>query len=73
MSSAVDAGIPVPAMSSALAYFDSYRSPLLPQNLIQAQRDLFGSHTYQRVDALNADFVHTDWQRLIAESIGAKP
>lgn len=47
---AIKAGIPVPTFSSALAYYDSYRSPVLPANLIQAQRDLFGAHTYQRVD-----------------------
>lgn len=47
---AIHAGIPVPTFSSALAYYDSYRSPVLPANLIQAQRDLFGAHTYQRVD-----------------------
>lgn len=47
---AIQAGIPVPTFSSALAYYDSYRSPVLPANLIQAQRDLFGAHTYQRVD-----------------------
>lgn len=47
---AIQAGIPVPTFSSALAYYDSYRSAVLPANLIQAQRDLFGAHTYQRVD-----------------------
>jgi 6-phosphogluconate dehydrogenase len=57
-------GIAVPAMSSSLAYFDSYRSAELPQNLTQAQRDYFGSHTYQRNDkGPNAPFVHTDWIR----------
>jgi 6-phosphogluconate dehydrogenase len=55
-------GIPVPAMSSSLAYFDAYRSEQLPQNLTQAQRDYFGSHTYQRNDkGPDAPFVHTDW------------
>ena len=53
-------GIPVPAFSSALAYFDSYRSARLPANLIQAQRDYFGAHTYQRTDR-DGTF-HTDWQ-----------
>ena len=58
-------GIPVPAMSSSLAYFDAYRSPELPQNLTQAQRDYFGSHTYQRNDkGVDAPFVHTDWAHL---------
>ena len=55
-------GIPAPAMSASLAYFDAYRSAELPQNLTQAQRDYFGSHTYQRTDAgPNAPFIHTDW------------
>ncbi|HSP14113.1 MAG TPA: NADP-dependent phosphogluconate dehydrogenase [Thermoanaerobaculia bacterium] len=55
-------GIAVPAMSSSLAYFDSYRSPELPQNLTQAQRDYFGAHTYQRNDkGPNAPFIHTEW------------
>jgi 6-phosphogluconate dehydrogenase len=54
-------GIPVPGMASCLAYFDSYRSESLPQNLTQAQRDAFGSHTYQRRDDPDGPFVHTDW------------
>jgi 6-phosphogluconate dehydrogenase len=58
-------GIPVPAMSSSLAYFDAYRSAELPQNLTQAQRDYFGSHTYQRNDkGADAPFVHTDWAKM---------
>ena len=65
---AVTAGIPVPAMMAALMYFDSYRSARLPQNLTQAQRDFFGSHTYQRVDRPDAGFVHTDWQSVIGQS-----
>ena len=57
-------GIPAPAMSSSLAYFDAYRSTDLPQNLTQAQRDYFGAHTYQRNDkGPDAPFVHTDWSR----------
>ena len=59
-------GIPMPAMAASLAYFDSYRAAALPQNLTQAQRDLFGAHTYQRIDRPEAGFVHTDWQALIA-------
>ncbi|MBV8518924.1 MAG: NADP-dependent phosphogluconate dehydrogenase [Acidobacteria bacterium] len=56
-------GIPVPAFSASLAYFDSYRTAELPQNLTQAQRDLFGAHTYQRNDkGADAPFVHTDWE-----------
>jgi 6-phosphogluconate dehydrogenase len=53
------AGIPVPAFSSALAYYDSYRSARLPANLLQAQRDYFGAHTYKRVD-MEGTF-HSDW------------
>jgi 6-phosphogluconate dehydrogenase len=54
-------GIPMPAMSSALGYYDSYRSAELPQNLTQAQRDAFGAHTYERRDHPERGFVHTDW------------
>ena len=58
-------GIAIPAMSASLAYFDAYRSGELPQNLTQAQRDYFGSHTYQRNDkGKDAPFVHTDWAHL---------
>ena len=64
VSAAATAGIPVPAMSAALAYFDGYRSARLPQNLTQAQRDFFGAHTYQRIDRPDAGFVHTDWREL---------
>ncbi|MFC4078352.1 NADP-dependent phosphogluconate dehydrogenase [Salinithrix halophila] len=58
---AVHSGIPVPGMSGALAYFDSYRLERLPANLLQAQRDYFGAHTYQRVDKEGT--FHTDWLR----------
>jgi 6-phosphogluconate dehydrogenase len=54
-------GIPVPAFSSALSYFDSYRSENLPANLIQAQRDYFGAHTYERTDQPRGKFFHLDW------------
>lgn len=54
-------GIPVPAFSASLDYFDSYRSAVLPQNLTQAQRDYFGAHTYERVDRPRGEFFHTDW------------
>ena len=60
LSTAILAGIPVPVLSSALAYFDSYRAAELPANLLQAQRDYFGAHTYQRTD--KAGTFHTDWQ-----------
>lgn len=53
--------IPTPALSSALAFFDGYRSDVLPANLLQAQRDYFGAHTYERVDAPRGEFHHTDW------------
>jgi 6-phosphogluconate dehydrogenase len=58
---AVENGIPVPAMSSALAFYDGYRSERLPANLIQAQRDYFGAHTYERVDQPRGEFFHTNW------------
>jgi 6-phosphogluconate dehydrogenase len=54
-------GVPVPAFASALAYFDSYRAASLPANLLQAMRDYFGSHTYERVDRPRGDFFHLDW------------
>ena len=54
-------GIPVPAFSSSLDYFDSYRRANLPQNLTQAQRDYFGAHTYQRTDKPRGEFFHTEW------------
>lgn len=54
-------GIPVPAMNSALSYFDGYRCERLPANLLQAQRDYFGAHTYERVDAQRGEFFHTNW------------
>jgi 6-phosphogluconate dehydrogenase len=60
VSAAILHGIPVPAFSSALSYYDSYRSAVLPANLIQAQRDYFGAHTYQRVD--REGVFHTNWQ-----------
>ena len=58
---AVENGIPAPAFSSALAYFDGYRSERLPANLLQAQRDYFGAHTYERLDSKRGEFFHTDW------------
>ena len=61
VASAVQNGIPVPALSSALAYFDAYRSERLPANLLQAQRDYFGAHTYERIDKARGEFFHTNW------------
>ncbi|WOO40273.1 NADP-dependent phosphogluconate dehydrogenase [Rubellicoccus peritrichatus] len=57
----VKSGVPLPCFSSALAYFDSYRSEYLPQNLLQAQRDFFGAHTYERTDKPRGQFYHIDW------------
>jgi 6-phosphogluconate dehydrogenase len=54
-------GVPLPAMSAALAYFDGYRCDRLPANLLQAQRDYFGAHTYERVDRPRGQFFHTNW------------
>ena len=54
-------GIPIPAMSSALAYYDGYRCETLPANLLQAQRDYFGAHTYERVDQPRGQVFHTNW------------
>ena len=62
ISTAQNYGVPVPAMSASLAYFDSYRTANLPQNLTQAQRDLFGAHTYHRTDKPELGAQHTDWQ-----------
>jgi 6-phosphogluconate dehydrogenase len=58
---AVEAGIPVPAYSTALAFYDGYRTARLPANLIQAQRDYFGAHTYERVDRPRGESFHTEW------------
>ena len=61
VAAAVMNGIPVPAFSSALCYYDAYRSANLPANLLQAQRDYFGAHTYERVDKERGEFFHTAW------------
>jgi 6-phosphogluconate dehydrogenase len=61
VGAAVSLGIPVPAMSSALAFYDGYRRERLPANLLQAQRDYFGAHTYERVDRPRGEFFHTNW------------
>ncbi len=58
---AIAAGIPVPAYSSALAFYDGYRTARLPANLIQAQRDYFGAHTYERLDGARGEYFHTNW------------
>jgi 6-phosphogluconate dehydrogenase len=66
---AISSGIPVPAMSSALAFFDGYCSGVLPANLIQAQRDYFGAHTYERTDRERGERFHTDWAGLNGSAI----
>lgn len=57
----IELGIPTPAFSSALAYYDGYRTERLPANLLQAQRDYFGAHSYERIDRPRGEFFHTDW------------
>ena len=57
----IEMGLPLPALGSAIAFFDGYRSERLPANLLQAQRDYFGAHTYERIDRPRGEFFHTDW------------
>ena len=61
VSEAILHGIAIPAMATALNYFDGYRSERLPANLLQAQRDYFGAHTYERIDKPRGEFFHTNW------------
>jgi 6-phosphogluconate dehydrogenase len=61
VSKAVEVGVPVPAFTTALSFFDGYRSARLPANLLQAQRDYFGAHTYERIDQPRGKFFHTNW------------
>jgi len=61
VTTAVEMGVPMPAMSAALAFYDGYRCGRLPANLLQAQRDYFGAHTYERVDKPRGEFFHTNW------------
>ena len=61
VAAAVSVGIPVPAYSAALSFYDAYRTAPLPANLIQAQRDFFGAHTYERTDRPRGEFFHTNW------------
>jgi 6-phosphogluconate dehydrogenase len=63
VATAVELGLPVPGFSAALCYYDGYRRDRLPANLLQAQRDYFGAHTYQRVDRPREEKFHTDWIR----------
>jgi 6-phosphogluconate dehydrogenase len=64
VSLGVELGVSMPSLSSALAFYDGYRSETLSANLLQAQRDYFGSHTYERVDKPRGEFFHTDWIKL---------
>ncbi len=61
VATAAENGIPIPALASALSYYDGYRTERLPANLLQAQRDYFGAHTYERVDKPRGEFFHTNW------------
>ena len=61
VSTAVLHGVWVPALSTALCYFDGFRNPRLPANLLQAQRDYFGAHQYERIDKPRGQFFHTNW------------
>ena len=61
VTAAIKLGVPTPAFSTALAFFDGYRAGRLPANLLQAQRDYFGAHTYERVDQPRGQFFHTNW------------
>ncbi len=69
VAQAVLTGVPVPAFSSALCYYDSYRSACLPANLLQAQRDYFGAHTYQRVDKPRGEIFHTEWTETSGKTV----
>ena len=61
VSKAFEMGVPIPAFSTALSFYDGYRSGRLPANLLQAQRDYFGAHTYERIDKPRGEFFHTNW------------
>jgi 6-phosphogluconate dehydrogenase len=61
VTTAVKLGIPIPTISAAMAFYDGYRHERLPANLLQAQRDYFGAHTYERVDKPRGEFFHTNW------------
>ena len=61
LSAAILNGVPAPAFATALSYYDGYRCERLPANLLQAQRDYFGAHTYERIDKLRGEFFHTNW------------
>jgi len=69
IATAVTQGVPAPAFSSALAYYDGYRSAVLPANLLQAQRDYFGAHTYERIDRPAGEYFHTNWTGRGADTV----
>ncbi len=69
VAQAVISGVPVPAFSSALCYYDGYRSACLPANLLQAQRDYFGAHTYERVDKPRGEIFHTEWTETSGKTV----
>jgi 6-phosphogluconate dehydrogenase len=64
LSTAAHLGIPTPAFSTALAYYDGYRRERLPANLLQAQRDYFGAHTFERIDKKPGEMFHEEWLEL---------
>ena len=61
VSTAIECGVPAPCFSAALAFLDGYRTEQLPANLLQAQRDFFGAHTYERIDKPRGEYFHTNW------------
>lgn len=61
VAKAAEFGIPIPCFSTALSFFDGYRTKNLPANLIQAQRDYFGAHTYERIDSPRGQYFHSNW------------
>ena len=71
VAAAQAAGVPVPALSATLAYYDGYRAATLPANLIQAQRDAFGAHTYQRLDRPGT--FHTEWEVGVEHRLDVPP
>jgi 6-phosphogluconate dehydrogenase len=60
-ATAIQFGIPIPSITSALVYYDGFRTARLPANLLQSQRDYFGAHTYERIDKPKGQFFHTNW------------
>jgi 6-phosphogluconate dehydrogenase len=65
VTTAIQSGVAVPGMSASIGYFDTYRTANLPLNLTQAQRDFFGSHTYERTDKPGQPPVHTEWEEML--------